>query len=140
MKGSTRKLGSTSAFVFRESAIRSLCRWSLSLCQSVISSVYDPGSFQAATSVLGLGVDLRASPERGKSQFPVALQLSWTSAPKGFKARCYGGSYSQGRTGAGEPNGELNPLTPQSWAGGVLHGWGISLPLLDHCPEGVSSD
>jgi len=102
--------------------------------------VYDPGYFQAATSVLGLGVDLCASPERGKSQFPVALQLSWTSAPKGFKARCYGGSSSPCRTGAGEPNGELNPLTPQSWAGGVLHGCDISLPLLDHCLEGVGSD
>ena len=61
------------------------------------------------------GVDLCAVPERGKSQLPIALQLSWHSAPKSFKARCYGGSSSQCR--AGEPNGELSPLTAQSWAG-----------------------
>lgn len=71
------------------------------------------------------GVDFCASPERGKSHFPMVLQLSWTSVTKSFTARCYGGSSSQCRTGAGEPNGELNPLTPQSWAEGVLHGCDI---------------
>lgn len=85
------------------------------------------------------GVDLCAIPESRKSQLPIALQLSWKSAPKSFKARCYGGSPSQCRTGAGEPSGELSPLTAQSWAGehSVVV---ISLPLLGHCPEGVGSD
>ena len=142
MKGSTRKLGSTSAFVFRESAIRSLCRWSLSLCQSVISSVYDPGSFQAATCVLGLRgnrfmckpckSEISVSPQPSSSPGHKPLWVSELDVMGGiiFPVQDSWGWGAQGKS-----------QTPHS--SGLGRGFSMnmmSLSLVDHCPEGGDSD
>lgn len=130
-----------SAFVLRESAIRSLCRWYLSLCQSAISSVYDPGSFQAVTSVLGLrGSGFLCKPwKREISLFP------WRSSSPGHQSLrvsqpdVTGDHLPSAGLGLGS---QMESSIPSLLRAGqreysmVV----IFLPLLDHCPEGVGSD
>lgn len=140
MKESERNLGPTSAFVSRESASRTLPL--LPVFMSVISSVCGPGSFQAATCVLGLrGSRFMCKP--CKSEISVFPQPSsspghkplWVSKLDVMRGIIFP---VQDPWGWGAQGKAQTPLSSGLGRGFSMNV--ICLPLVDHCPEGGGSD